>query len=893
MVRFDYPCLKVAAGLSYFREHMAKKDYLSSNDKQELQWIGEGAKKLGLIGPVHEKDFTRLCEGKHPVTGKNLLSRGAGSVRRVCYFGQISPPKDVSIALLVGGDERIAEWWRDAVHETIMEINATTAVRVRKGGIIDRNRYTNKMVAVMVTHDSSRALDPQLHTHICIMNLSYDDVEREWKSVQSLGYYRHQGYFREVCYNKLANQMIEAGYEIERTAKIGFDIKGFPVALREQFSKRRYEIKKQAARLGASSQDALQRIAGSTRAPKVTIETAKLRQLWREASGSNLQIVEDIIANANGQRRESEQISVTRAVDLGQGHVFERNSVIDARAMLREVLIYGRGDVRLDELKMEVEARIKKGDLIRTGDDIVSRETLLMEREYLDWTLTYKRRYSDLGKVRDLNSTLKGEYRDAVKRILFCQDPMVILQGKAGAGKTLILKEVVDGIQKSGNDVFACAPSSGATEVLRERLTANADTLQQLLINNELQRRVKGRVIIVDEAGLISTRQMRDLCRVASHNDNRLMLVGDIGQHSSVEAGDALRALQNYGNVTIVRLAKILRQRDPAFRKAVSLLADKKAHMAFNEFDRLGAVKEIPDAKNLMILAADDYVATNREKKSCLVISPVWSDIHRFTDALRPKLKAAGLLGSNDIVINAFRSYHWTQAEQRHARNYQRGDVLAFHQNSGGFAKGEYVIFEERREDKIVVRDEQGQHYIFDPTNAYGFNVGLFRPLPVAVGERLLIRANLPNHKLFNGNIVQVESIQEDGILALTDKRVIPPEFRQFSHGYAATSHAGQGKTIDRGIVLMDSDGILAANLRQAYVSHSRFEESHMTYTTDKKAAIDAMSTPAERTLAIEIVDERIRSYKTFRELTEKAAIWEGTRVPVNSFREKQPNAIN
>ena len=66
-----------------------------------------------------------------------------------------------------------------------------------------------------------------------------------------------------------------------------------------------------------------------------------------------------------------------------------------------------------------------------------------------------------------------------------------------------------------------------------------------------------------------------------------------------------------------------------------------------------------------------------------------------------------------------------------------------------------------------------------------------------------------------------------------------------------------------------------------------------MTYTTDKKAAIDAMSTPAERTLAIEIVDERIRSYKTFRELTEKAAIWEGTRVPVNSFREKQPNAIN
>jgi ATP-dependent exoDNAse (exonuclease V) alpha subunit len=109
--------------------------------------------------------------------------------------------------------------------------------------------------------------------------------------------------------------------------------------------------------------------------------------------------------------------------------------------------------------------------------------------------------------VSDIDSSLKGEYREAVKKILFCDDQMVILQGKAGAGKTLTLKEVVKGIRKAGNDVFACAPSSGATEVLRERLTPEADTLQQLLVNHDLQRRMKGRVIIVDEAGLISTRR--------------------------------------------------------------------------------------------------------------------------------------------------------------------------------------------------------------------------------------------------------------------------------------------------------------------------------------------------------------------------------------------------
>ena len=88
------------------------------------------------------------------------------------------------------------------------------------------------------------------------------------------------------------------------------------------------------------------------------------------------------------------------------------------------------------------------------------------------------------------------------------------------------------------------------------------------------------------------------------------------------------------------------------------------------------------------------------------------------------------------------------------------------------------------------------------------------------------------------GMLVEVAGIQDDGTLVLTDKRTIPPAFRQFSHGYATTSHAAQGKTVDRGIVLMAGEGIQAANLKQAYVSHSRFEESHVTYTTDRRAAI-------------------------------------------------------
>jgi conjugative relaxase-like TrwC/TraI family protein len=892
MVRFDKPCVNVTHALNYFKMHMAGDDYLTEHGQAEMVWVGKDAALLGLHGTVQKDDFRKLCEGKHPVTGHKLGGRERGVKQRICYFGQISPPKDVSIAYLVGGDERIAQWWKDAVNDTVKEIEAVTATRIRIGKkrTEDQDRYTGGMVAAVVTHEASRALDPQLHSHICVMNKTYDHVEHQWKAVQPGNFYKYQSFFREVCYNKLAERLTEAGYELEEARKIGFEIKGFPSALRKQFSKRREEIESIAASKNVKDQDGLQEIAARSRKAKVQADGQSLRVQWQNEAGSHLDEVITAIHGADGITKSREHRSAQDAMDRAQAEVFERHSVINERVLLREALISGRADVRLEELRKEMEIRISQGELIRRDEQIVSRETLRMEREYLDWVLTYKRRHSDLGRVSNLDPELSKEQREAVATILFNRDQVVILEGKAGTGKTRTLREIVKGIEKNGNDVFACAPSSGATEVLRKDLTSKADTLQQLLINDDLQKRMRNKVIIVDEAGLISTEQMRDLCRVAMENNNRIVLTGDIGQHNSVQAGDALRALQTYGNVVTARLTKIRRQRDPAFRKAVSLLADKKAYQAFEAFARLGAVREVSDPKMLMQMAVADYVKTIAEKKSCLVISPVWADIHRFTAQLRPELKTAGLLAETERLVPTYQSYQWTEATRQDARRYKKGDVLAFHKESGGFRKGEYVAFEEQQGEKIVVHDEEGRRFAFNPSEVAGFDVGLSRSLPVSTGERLLIRANLKEHHLFNGNIVEVSHVEDDGSIVLKDERIIPPQFRQFSHGYATTSHAAQGKTVNRGIVLMAGEGIQAANLKQAYVSHSRFEESHVTYTTDRHAAMNAMATPADRDLAIEIVNERIRRSKICQKLTEKAEAWAERRRVAMSRRTTQRN---
>jgi conjugative relaxase-like TrwC/TraI family protein len=239
-----------------------------------MVWCGRGAEKLGLDGEVQAEDFARLCAGKHPETGQKLSVREKAN-RRVCYFAQISAPKDVSIALLIGEDKRIEQWWKDSVQETLREIEAVTETRVRGGGK-DEDRMTGNMVAAVVTHDASRSLDPQLHTHLCVMNVTYDDVEKRWKGVQPSNFYRFQSYFREVSYNKLAQRMKDGGYELEPSRLMGFDIKGFPESARKKFSKRREEIMETAAKVGAKSQDSLQAIASNTRAAKRKISPAEL-----------------------------------------------------------------------------------------------------------------------------------------------------------------------------------------------------------------------------------------------------------------------------------------------------------------------------------------------------------------------------------------------------------------------------------------------------------------------------------------------------------------------------------------------------------------------------------------------------------------------------------------
>jgi ATP-dependent exoDNAse (exonuclease V) alpha subunit len=140
---------------------------------------------------------------------------------------------------------------------------------------------------------------------------------------------------------------------------------------------------------------------------------------------------------------------------------------------------------------------------------------------------------------------INEEQAAAVEHIVRSRDLVTAVRGVAGSGKTTMLDQAVRAIADlSGLDVVAFAPSASATEVLHKQGFKSAATVQKLLTDPELQRLAQGRILLVDEAGFLSTRDMLQLLSFAAGNNCRVILSGDSRQHHSVERGDALRILE-------------------------------------------------------------------------------------------------------------------------------------------------------------------------------------------------------------------------------------------------------------------------------------------------------------------------------------------------------------
>jgi len=240
------PVASAADAAGYY----SSKDNYYFLDDMPTQWMGEGARELGLEGPVDLDTFTDILHGNLPngvMLGKEV--QGA-HVHRPGHDFTFSAPKSVSMLILAGGDKRLLEAHHDAVKETLAIMEQTVSARDTKEGVT-RIVTSGKMVAALFTHDTSRNLDPQIHTHAVMANVT--ELDGKWKAlatdtIHGAGFietaYRNQITYGKIYRNVLKGKAEAIGYETVPTGGRHdlWEIKGFTEAVLDEFSSRHREI---------------------------------------------------------------------------------------------------------------------------------------------------------------------------------------------------------------------------------------------------------------------------------------------------------------------------------------------------------------------------------------------------------------------------------------------------------------------------------------------------------------------------------------------------------------------------------------------------------------------------------------------------------------------------
>jgi len=835
---------------NYFDEHLSQNDYYAAGEIRPGQWIGAGAERLGLKSEVTREQFHALCENENPETGQRLTQRQLKEgQRRVFYDFTCSAPKSVSVLAVTLADERLVTAHEEATRIAFRELETFAATRVRKQGG-QKDRTTGNLAAAAFTHTSSRALDPQLHTHFTVFNATFDDSERAWKALQAGGMYDAIRYGTAVYRNELAKRVQQIGYRIQ-SSKHGFQIEGVSDEVLKRFSKRSQQrdavVQEVEQKLGRKlSNNAISLAVHQSRAEKVKgISTAEVRERQlAQLQPDELQALKKLSASVQPVRPvrvlEPENQTLNHAV----AHVFERKSVVPEHELLNVALSQRLGEVDLPALKTAVKY---SPDLVKTERGFSTRQILATELELIQAVNAGCDAVAPLHPAYRPADWLGEDQQRAIYHVLRTSDRITGLRGLAGSGKTTALRELVAACKEARVEPLFCAPTAAATEVLRTEGFA-AVTLQSLLLTKPaLSAR---QLVVLDEAGAVGMDDMKRMFDLA--RDARIVLSGDTGQHASVARGDALRILENHSDFQSGQLTRIRRQRKVEYRRAVELAAQKNTNEAFAQLERMGAVTEF-SGDQLHGEAARSYVKALEQNKSVLLVAPTWNEIEAVTEKVRAALKTSGRLAGDEKEFQVFDSLSWTEAQKQDARQYRPGLAIRFHRQKTGFAKNETVAVVAVENDALKVQRADGSESIFPLGQGSAlFDVGEKRKLKVAAGDKLLLQSNWQK-KFINGELVEVRAIRGDSVV-LADGRVISADYRTFTHGYAVTSHAAQGKTVDEVLVVASSRSLPAINQQQFYVSISRGRDACRVFTDDAEMLRSHVTRSSARLAAVEVV---------------------------------------
>lgn len=851
----------------YHNDALAQADYYINDQELKGSFHGRIAKRLGIEGEARKQDFDALCENLNPSTLKNLTPRTIGN-RTVGYDISFHVPKSVSVLHVLSKGDHVLKVFRQSVHDTMLDIEADSKARVRKRGK-DEDRVTGELIWAEFIHQTARPTkdaepDPHLHCHCFTFNATWDKVENTFKAGQFRDIKRDMNYYQARFHKRLADHLTALGYRIRRT-RTSFEVVGVPENVLSLFSKRTNEINKMAQQQGITDAKQLDQLGARTRAKKKRgLSMAALKKEWRrqihELGLTGDGKAGDPIRHPPG--RMPDGMDAAACVNHALLHSFERASVVHDKRILENAYRHsiGFGGATVDQIT-NCFRRDKRIIKVKDGARLLctTHQVLAEEKRMVALAVAGKGALEPLYRTPPALS-LEGKQADAVRHVLTTADHVSIIRGRAGTGKTTLMKEAVRLIEAKGKKVVIVAPTSQAARgVLKEEGFADAETVAKLLSDTSLQERLTDAVLWVDEAGLLGIKDTAAIMELASEHKARVILSGDTRQHSSVARGDALRVLNTVAGVIPAEVSKIYRQRNEAYRMAVEELSSGNVKDAFTRLDNMGAIKSVNPAGYDALV--NDYAAALAKGKTVLAVSPTHAEGQSVTAALRAALRKAGKIGALESRITRLVNLNLTEAEKSDYRSYQAGYVIQFNQNRKGVVRGStWHVLDISRNGLTIARDGKKPVLInLEKTN--DFEVYIKTEIGISKGDAIFITRNMHDEnkkRLNNGQTLEIVDVTDEKIIACNPKSkteyILSKECGHVNHAYCLTSHASQGKTASEILIWQPAPTFRATDMKQFYVSVSRGRDAVHIYTDDKDGLLNHATGTGDRQSATELI---------------------------------------
>ncbi len=789
--------------------------YLQSGEPRG-QWHGRGAEALGLNGPVNDGDFLALMAGQHPDGPGSLLARryGESSVRG--FDVTCSAPKSVSILFAVGDDPTrtaVLEGHDQAVSAVVewMERNALTRYRIEgEVAIVD----AQGIAAATFQQHTSRALDPQLHTHVVVANRVLSPDGR-WPALDARGLKLDQ---------RIASAIYHASLQAELTRRIGVEwvatehsiaeIGEIPTEAITAFSQRTDSIRRRVDTKIDRFIDTMDReptprerwrlereaVPDSRPAKADNINADELHIEWAdrlEALGISAdQLQRDCLDRESALDLHADVTDAVAALEAGQSawRPAELTREI-ARQLPTNIghtpielldLLETLTDETVSRCCVDISRPIQSGAPLRAdgrpvsesvADRALTTQAILdQEQDVLGWA---QRRFSFPGNDNatvhaEANARLTAAQAEVAAAVAGTGD-LVLVVGPAGTGKTTALRPAIRSLAHEQRQAFGVAPSAAAAHVLETETGLKSDTLDKLLVEHDGRRPPglvydlpAGTTVIVDEAGMVATHK---LAALAERQGWRVALIGDPLQFSAVGRGGMFAHLiAAHGTIELDQVHRFANE----WERTASLRLRSADQTIADVYDQHGRIHG-GTATSMEAEALDAWAAARRNGESVLLSAPSNDTVHRLNVAAQQQQIHLGEINPRSRSVEA----------------------------------GSYGI---HIGDEIVTRHNNRR---------------------ILTDRGLMVR---------NREAWTVTNIRRDGAVTAAGESgtVQLPDSYVSQHvqlAYAQTSHATQGRTVDRSILVLDGP----TDLRGLYVPLTRGRESNDAYiaTIGNEDAID------------------------------------------------------